>query len=86
MGGQGQGADSIQDKTHLSFKEILVLQIEMSVMQLDWSKDGELCLGDTVTVHKHYSICQLRPRLLLQQSPNWSPRLQSLHFSALSTW
>lgn len=71
---------------HLSFKEILVLQIEMAVMQLDWPRDGELRLGDTVRVHKHYSMCHRKPRLLLQQSPNSSPRLQSLHFSALSTW
>lgn len=34
-------------------------------------------LGDTVTVHKHFSLCHLKPRLLLQQSPNSSPRLQS---------
>ena len=71
---------------HLSFKEILVLQIEMAVMQLDWPRDGELRLGDTVRVHKHYSMCHRKPRLLLQLSPNSSPRLRSLHFSALSTW
>ena len=70
----------------LSFKEKLVLQIEMAMVQLDWPRDGELRLGDTVTVHKHYSLCHLKPRLLLQQSPHSSPRLQSLHFSALSTW
>ena len=82
---QGKGAGGWLE-IQLSFKEKLVLQIEMAVMQLDWPRDGELGLGDTVTVHNHYSMCHLKPRLLLQQSPNSSPRLQSLHSSALSTW
>lgn len=44
------GCDLIQAKIHLSFKEILVLQIEVSVSHLDCPRDGELCLEDIVTV------------------------------------
>ena len=63
------GADPIQAEIQLSFKEILVLQIEMSVWHLGCPRNEELCSGDTATARKMFSVCRLRPTMLLQQSP-----------------